>query len=142
MSADAGSEATDRDMDALLSDPAKRAAILQCLGQLNSSRVSSHLTPSGMAGGGEIPTSSGSVPTLSGMFPAPYGAFPHPAAWYSFPPFPPMPQPLLTWPTPPQSSMPQATQALTGSEVTTSNDLDNGEEHSELEEGKKEGGTG
>ena len=71
MSADAGSEATDCDMDTLLCDPAKQAAILQRLGQLDSSRVLSHLTLSGKAGGGEIPISSGSVPTLSGMFPAP-----------------------------------------------------------------------
>ena len=112
MSADAGNDTTDRDIDALLGDPSKRAAILQRLGQLDNLGVVSHLTPSGTNGGGDLPTSSGSVPTFSGTFQAPYGAFPHPATWYPFSPFPPMPQLLFTWPSlPQQSSNPQTTQA-------------------------------
>lgn len=97
MSANVGNSSTEPDIDALLSDPSKRTAILQRIGQLDNSRVFSHPTLRGTTEGDEHPTSSGSFPTLSGTFQAPYGAFPHPAAWYPFPPFPPMPFP---WPNP------------------------------------------
>jgi len=61
-----GNDATDCDIDTLLGDPSKRAAILQRLGQLGNPGVVSHLTLNGTTGGVEPPTSSGSVPTLVG----------------------------------------------------------------------------
>jgi len=116
MSADAGNDATDRNIDALLGNPSKQATILQRLGQLGNPGVVLHLTLSGMTGGVEPPTFSGSVPTLSWTFATPYGAFPHPAAWHPFPPFPSMPQSPFPWPCLPQqspSTTPQSTQAST-----------------------------
>ena len=113
MSEDARSNTLESDIDALLGDPSKRAAILQRLGQLGNSRAASHLTPRGTTEGVEPPTSCGSGPTPSGTFQAPYGAFPHPAAWIPFPPFPPMFQPPFAWPNQQQPQVP-VPQELTG----------------------------
>ena len=113
MSEDARSNTLESDIDALLGDPSKRAAILQRLGQLGDSRAASHLTPRGTTEGVEPPTSCRSGLTPSGTFQAPYGAFPHPAAWFPFPPFPPMFQPTFAWPNQQQLPVP-VPQELTG----------------------------
>ena len=60
MSTKAGNSSTEPDIDALLGDPSKRAAILQRIGQLDNSGVFSHLTLRGTAEGDECPTSGGS----------------------------------------------------------------------------------
>ena len=95
------SDTLNKEIDDLLLDPAKKAAILQRLGRPDAS----HLALSGSNGGVNPSFPSGSTPSPSGMFPAPHGAYSHPAAWYPLPPFPVMSPQLFPWapPVPPVS---------------------------------------
>jgi len=56
-----------QEIDNLLYNPSRRAAILQRPGKFPHP----HLTPSGTAGGSSLPTFSGMFPTPCGMFSAP-----------------------------------------------------------------------
>lgn len=108
----------NREIDNILSDPAKKAAMLQRLARLDASR----LAPSGSNGGGDgVPPSSGSITTPSAAFPfpAPHGAFANPAAWYTPPPFHVMPPQAFAWPF---STTPQAPQAPPTTEVSPTRD--------------------
>lgn len=66
----------DKEVNSLLSDPAKRVALFQWLGRLDFP----HLASSGSNRGGDVPTFNGSAINPSGMFPAPPGAYGSPAA--------------------------------------------------------------
>lgn len=81
----------EREVDDLLKDPSKRAAILRRLEPADFP----HLTPSGTAGGGGFPTPFGTFPTPSGTFSTPNGACPHPMTWFPYAPFPTVPFPWI-----------------------------------------------
>ena len=105
----------DRAVDNFLSDPAKKAAILQRLARLDVPHLA-HSGPNG--GGGGALSSSGLTTNPSGMvsFPSPQGAIFNPAAWYPLPPFPVMPPQSFAWPLP---AAPQAPQTLPTNTNTT-----------------------
>jgi len=137
MSTEDGSNAIDHNINVLLENPSKRAAILQQLGQLDL-RFASHLTLSGTTGDSKLPTSSGSAPTPSGTFHPSYEGFPHPVAWYPFPQFPlmthsPFPwiNPALHQPIPPAPTRHRTEEPATHQDLSSTDD---GEVLSEPEE--------